>query len=388
MKRPLRVGMLVGSTTTTGGGVPQAVQSLSRALVERGTMEIEVFSLQHDAAQGLDFDGIPLHVAPVLGPRGFSYAPSLLDMLKQRNLDCLHVHGIWMYLSVAAQRWHAMTGRPYIISPHGMLDGWAMRQQRLKKRAARLLYEDAHLGQAACLHALCESERKSIRELGYQPAICVIPNGVDPIPAAVKPPAWRDLFEATDNILLFLGRVTPKKHVLELLHAWNHVAVEAAAQRWKLVVVGPIDAGYNAALSEMLRQHLMSQTVHMAGPAYGVERAAAYRAASAFILPSISEGLPMGALEALSCGLPSLLTPECNLPEAFGADAALRIGTDVDGIARGLSALFRLSDNRRRAMGANGQRLVEERFNWQRSAAQMEEIYRRITASNGHVNAA
>jgi poly(glycerol-phosphate) alpha-glucosyltransferase len=375
MNKRLRIGMLVGSTTSTSGGVPQAVQSLSLALMARDTVEVEIFSLQHDALHGLDFGGIPVHVAPVLGPRGFSFAPSLIDMLTRRGLDCLHVHGLWMYLSLAAQRWHGITGRPYVISPHGMLDPWAMRHQKLKKRAARLIYEDAHLRQAACLHALCEAEEAAIRALGFAVPVSIVPNGVDPIPEETSVPAWH---RPGEKVLLFLGRVTPKKHVLELLEAWSQVADKAAASGWRLVVVGPIDAGYADKLGEMLRP---SPSVHLAGPAYGPERAAAYRHADAFILPSVSEGLPMGALEAMSCGLPSLLTPECNLPEAFAADAALEIGADPAAIANGLETLFAMSEARRAHMGGNGRRLVARRFTWPRAAAGMEEIYRRVTSS-------
>lgn len=388
MSRPLRVGMLVGSTTTTGGGVPQAVQSLSLALLACGNVELEVFSLQHDDQHGLDFDRIPLHVAPVLGPRGFSYAPSLVATLQERNLDCLHVHGIWMYLSVAAQRWHAATGRPYMISPHGMLDGWALSQQRIKKRAARLLYEDAHLGQAACLHALCESEQNSIRALGYRAPVCVIPNGVDPMPRPENPPAWQEPLHPETKNLLFLGRVTRKKHVLELLQAWQSVAEQAAARSWRLVVVGPIDPGYSAALTEFFAAHPGLQSASLAGPAYGAERAAAYHAADAFILPSVSEGLPMGALEALSCGLPSLLTPECNLPEAFAAGAALTISADPAGIAKGLMTLFNMTGPQHEIMNRNGKRLVAEHFTWERSAGLMETAYRQITALRTQAGAA
>jgi len=377
MTRPLRIGMLVGSTTTLGGGVPQAVQSLSRTLAARGNIEIEIFSLAHDPKHGLDFGGLPLHVAPVLGPRGFSYAPSLLDMLLRRDLDCLHVHGIWMYLSLAAQRWHARTGRPYVVSPHGMLDPWAMRHQRLKKRAARLLYEDAHIGQAACLHALCEAERSAIRMLGYAAPIAIVPNGVDPIPLDAS-----DRPGAREKVLLFLGRVTPKKHVLELLEAWSMLKDHRG---WRLAVVGPIDAGYADRLGEILQPIPDAQ---LAGPAYGSGRAAAYRSAHAFVLPSVSEGLPMGALEALSCGLPSLLTPQCNLPEAFAADAAFEIAGDAEALARGLAELFDTPDARLREMGENGRRLIAARFTWPKAAAGIEAIYRRITTSNGNASAA
>jgi hypothetical protein len=236
--------MLAGSATTAFGGVSQAMQSLSRALAARHNVDVEVFSLARDAGDILDFGAIPVHVASVVGPRSFGYAPELLTMLRRRDLDCLHVHGVWMYLSVAARRWHAITGRPYIVSPHGMLDEWAMQSRSLKKRAARLLYEDAHLGSAACLHALCVPEQQSIRRLGFDAPISVVPNGVDRLAEDGPQPAWRTAYGRNARVLLFLGRVTPKKHLAELLEAWRRIAPLAAETGWRLVIVGPPDPGY------------------------------------------------------------------------------------------------------------------------------------------------
>jgi poly(glycerol-phosphate) alpha-glucosyltransferase len=379
MTKRLRVGMLAGSATTAFGGVSQAMQSLSRALAARRNVDVEVFSLARDAGDVLDFGAIPVHVAPVVGPKSFGYAPDLLAMLRRRDLDCLHVHGVWMYLSVAARRWHAITGRPYIVSPHGMLDEWAMQSRSLKKRAARLLFEDAHLGSAACLHALCVPEQQSIRRLGFDAPISVVPNGVDRLAESGPPPAWRTTYGRDTRVLLFLGRVTPKKHLAELLEAWRRIAPLAVDTGWRLVIVGPADPGYGESLKAIIEAGALGSSVELAGPAYGGARAAAYRAADAFILPSISEGQPMGALEALSCGLPALLTPQCNVPEAESAGAAIGISPDPEGIIAGLIRLFNLSPAARRAMGENGRELVAERFDWNAAAAAFEDIYWRVT---------
>jgi poly(glycerol-phosphate) alpha-glucosyltransferase len=90
----------------------------------------------------------------------------------------------------------------------------------------------------------------------------------------------------------------------------------------------------------------------------------------------------MSVLEAWSYRLPVLMTDECNLPEGFAANAALRIGTDVDSIAEGLRELFSLptTDNGQPTtslayLGDNGVQLVSERFTWQMIAAQMKEVY-------------
>ena len=83
----------------------------------------------------------------------------------------------------------------------------------------------------------------------------------------------------------------------------------------------------------------------------------------------------MSVLEAWSYGLPVLMTDHCNIPEGFAADAALRIGTDVESIARGLSGLFQASASGLQTLGDNGRALVERQFTWDQVAAQMKKVY-------------
>jgi len=110
------------------------------------------------------------------------------------------------------------------------------------------------------------------------------------------------------------------------------------------------------------------------GPQFHDEKAACYRACDAFILPSLSEGLPLVVLEAWAHAKPVLVTDACNLPEAFAARAGLRIGPDPDGIARGLIELMSLSDAARAELGANGRALVVERFSWGEIGGQLVQV--------------
>ncbi len=83
----------------------------------------------------------------------------------------------------------------------------------------------------------------------------------------------------------------------------------------------------------------------------------------------------MSVLEAWSYGLPVVMTPECNLPEGFAADAAIRIGTGAESVAEGLDTLFSMNVSDLKAMGTKGTALVRERFTWKTVAAQMREVY-------------
>jgi poly(glycerol-phosphate) alpha-glucosyltransferase len=376
---PMRVGMVVASITDAGGGVTEALRSLTRAVHRPPVSAVDVFTLSGPAEDGLaDWGGAGLHHHAVRGPASFSYAPALNRSLGDHPIDLLHLHGLWMYPSVATRRWRAATGRPLVISPHGMLDAWALANSGWKKRIARRLYEDDNLRRAACVHALCEAELLAIRRCGLTGPICLIPNGVDLAPATPPPPPpWRQALPRQVRVALYLGRLHPKKGVAELLRAW-HLATAGGrdGETWRLAVAGPGPAEYVALLQDEIAGLGLAGKVWLIGPQFGEAKAASLAAADAFILPSLSEGLPMAALEAWSWRLPALLTPHCNLPEGFAAGAALRIEAGPQGVAAGLRALFALSDDQRRAMGRRGRDLVAARFTWPRVAAEFDAVYR------------
>lgn len=376
---PLQIGMMIGSTANAGGGVAIALHSLTCALQQRQGISVDVFSIASaDVIDGGNWAGARLHHHGVRGPSSFAYAPMLSRSLRSSGIDLLHLHGLWMYCSVATRRWGARSGKPCVISPHGMLDPWALANSGWKKRIARRLYEDANLRRAACLHALCEPERQAIRDCGLNGPICVIPNGVDLNPEVPAEPAdWRRELPPDARVLLYLGRLHPKKRALELIQGW-HLAqtTDPDAAAWHLVIAGPGPAHYVEQLQRQIVQLGLGERVRLIGPQYDGAKAAAFAAADAFVLPSLSEGMPYAVLEAWAAGLPALITPQCNLPEGFAAGAALQIEPNPEAIAAGLRSLFALPSESRRAIGRRGRELVAVRFTWANVAAEFEAVYR------------
>jgi poly(glycerol-phosphate) alpha-glucosyltransferase len=361
----VRIGFVTPFLSRSGGGVFSSVQRLAQVLA--AGHEVRVFGLDaHAESEDLaSWKPILIDAFPARGPRTFGYSPELGAAVREAPLDVVHSHGLWMYPSVAAHR----SRKPCLISPHGMLDPWALALSRWKKKLAGAVFQNAHLRDAACLHALCQSEADSMRAYGLRNPICIIPNGMDLPEPGDEPASYAGEIPPEAKVLFYLGRLHPKKNLPALLQAWA-----AADAGWHLVIAGWDQAGHESAL-EKLTAELGLGRVHFAGPQFGAAKDAAYRRADAFILPSLSEGLPMVILEAWAHGKPVLMTDECNLPEGFVARAAIRIGTGSDSISSGLRELTALSQDERHAMGTRGRNLVERRFAWPTIARSFQAVY-------------
>ncbi|MFM9102496.1 MAG: glycosyltransferase, partial [Cyanobium sp.] len=154
-------------------------------------------------------------------------------------------------------------------------------------------------------------------------------------------------------------------------------AVAAAAERagWWLALGGYGDQGALARRVAAAQARGELQRLRLCGPVFGADKAAVLAAASAFVLPSFSEGLPMAALEAMAHGLPCLLSAACNLPEAFAAGAALPAEPNPAPLAAALEQLFALSPAERAAMAAAGRAHVAAHYSWPQVAEHTRQLY-------------
>ncbi len=374
----MSMGFVIASVSRRAGGLFESVRRLAQSLHEQ-SCRILVFANQDEFTAADHAAWHPLEPAtfPVLGPWQFGYSPGLRAALRGADVDILNVHGIWMYPSVAGLAWARQWDRPLVIHAHGMLDPWAVRHHRWRKRLAGWAYENAHLRRASCLRALCPAEAEAMRQFGLTNPICVIPNGID-LPGAwpTKPPPWEGKIAPGRRVLLYLGRIHPKKGLPHLLRAWQELRREdpKATADWAMGIAGWDQGGHEAELQAAARELGIAGDVIFLGPRFEEDKAACFAHAEAFVLPSFSEGLPMAVLEAWAYGLPVVMTPQCNLPEGFAAGAAISVNAEARDTARGLRELFRLTDGARQEMGRRGKELVAQRFTWPRIAGQMLEV--------------
>ena len=389
---------LTQAVSTSGGGISEVVRALSMAQQDAGD-EPRVLSVEDDGEAISPWpEGSPDFLSSCHLP-GMIVLQDLDQRLDQINPQVLHTHGLWTYLSIGVPRWARKHDRPYIVSPHGMMDAWALDNSRLKKKVAIALYERRHLRGAACLHALCRSEADSIRAFGLKNPIATIPNGIS-IPEKKTAEHRQQTSDGDKKLLLFLGRVHPKKGLENALRAWAKIRGRESGVRgqeeWQFVIAGWDQGGHEAKLKQLCEElglsfadvpgkqflsleassgQLSGFSVVFVGPLFGELKAQLLERASVFILPSFSEGLPMSVLEAWAYELPVVMTDYCNLPEGFSADAAIHIDTEVESMSAGMIKIIECSEAELKDMGFNGLNLVKEKFTWPTIAAQMKELY-------------
>lgn len=333
----MRIGLLTASASRAGGGVFEAVVRQAALIRDSGGEPI-VFALADPDAE---FDRVrfgPTEVRhfAVRGPRQVGYAPGLVAALIAARLDLLHLHGIWMYPSRAGERWARATGRPYMVSPHGMLDPWITARGRWKKMLARRGYERASWARAAALHALTQAEAADIaRETGRGDAL-VIPNAAPPVEACDGPRSG----------MLYLGRIHPKKNIEALVAAWASTPTAGET----LTIAGWGEPAHERSVAAAAGA--AGPSVRFVGPVHGAPKQHLLRAARWLVLPSWSEGLPMVVLEGWAAGTPTVMTAECHLPDGFAAGAALRCGHSVEAIGAGLREAWADTEWRRRSAAA------------------------------------
>jgi glycosyltransferase involved in cell wall biosynthesis len=312
-KSALRILHVARSVEPRSGGTYEGARCLAHSQIAAGhtveTVTLDAPGLIH-AMPG------PVHL---LGPGAGAYGRTtaldhwLMDHL--RRFDVVVVHGLWQYHGFATRRACRRASVPYAVFPHGMLDPWFKHTYPLKHLKKWLYWpwgEYRVLRDAGAVLFTAEEERLAARTSFwlYRANEEVVGFGTEPPPddAATQQAAFLARFPelAGRRLLLFLGRVHPKKGVDTLMRAFA-----AHGGDLHLVMAGPDPDGLRSALEAEAGK--ASARITWTGMLQGAEKWGVLRCADAFILPSHQENFGVAVVEALACGVPVLISRRVNI---------------------------------------------------------------------------
>ena len=377
----MRLLHIIGTISPEAGGPTESVKSL----LTYGPPDYrgEVVSLDPPDSPFLKDLPFTVHA---LGPTtsAFGFSPHLRPwlMANRDRFDGVVINGLWQYVGFAA--WRTFHGRlPYVVFTHGMLDPyfkhrfplkhakkwvyWALAEYWILRGAYRVLFttdaEERLAKQSFWLH----------RWQGF-----VVPYGAtgsneDP---EMEREAFLECCPALRGrrFLLFLGRIHRKKGCDLLINAFAVVA--ALDPDLQLVMAGPDQQRWAAALKQRCAQLGIADRVHWPGMLKGAVKWGAFRTCDAFVLPSHQENFGIAVAEAMSCSRAVLLSDKVNIAEEIAADGGGFMESDTHaGTVALLSRWIELTPEARLAMGQQARRIFQVRYDMRRNATRIIRLF-------------
>lgn len=244
-------------------------------------------------------------------PRHFSVSwPLALWLWRNvRRFDLVEIHEVFAFPTVAGWLISKYRKVPFIIHPHGSLEPCDMRKHArakclLRPALKRMLHD------AAAVWMTADREAQSLAHLDGPYRTVVSPLPV-PAPTCI---GSRDDFrrryglDEHDRVVLFLGRLDPKKGLPRLVEAFE--ATRDRLESARLVVAGGGDGPFVEQVRCRVGSSRHAASIQLVGFLSGQEKADALAGADLFCLHSDRENFGITPIEALHHGTPVLLSDE------------------------------------------------------------------------------
>ena len=301
-------------------------------------------------------DGSILDQVKIYGKALRDFSAALLR--HPRSVVHLHVsqRTFWAQAPFAAAALAAR--RPLIVQLHG--GGFGGQATPLLERAA-------------CVLVACDAQRVWVKSVAKNAHVVAVPP-----PVAVRGVAPG----ARPNVVLFLGRLEAAKGIYDLLDAL--AGVRAAVPDVRLVCAGDGDRAGVARYAERLG---IADAVKFTGWVGPSGKRALLETAAAFALPSYDEALPASLVEAMSAGVPPIVSSVGGIPEVVqdGVSGMLVAPGDRANLERRLKRLL-LDRPLAARLGGAARESARLRFSPERALPRLEAVYAAagVAASSPH----
>jgi glycosyltransferase involved in cell wall biosynthesis len=367
----LRVLHVVPNVSLKQGGPARSVLAMIEALRRVEGLHVSLAAASSD--EPVD------HPLQISGRWSFISAASK-QVLKQaiQQAQLVELHSLWNGVISYAGKAARLMKKPYIYTPHGMLDPYCLRSRSWLKKIWSVTGEERNIAGARGFHVLSEEEKSGI--LQVRPYLSdrefvISPNGVDLQNAGSTAGVMSSKFPETlgRKVLLFLGRLDVIKGLELPIQA---IASMEPHLRPMILLVGP-DFGDEARLKQMIVTLGVAPWVIFAGPIYGNDRFSLLAEADLVGLTSHYECNSVTATEALAVGGAVLATEGSSLRHAAQAGAAKVVPRTAEAYAKALQELLH-DDQQLHNLRQSARLYAQRQLNWDRLVVPLVELYRKI----------
>lgn len=346
------------------GGVVRAVLDLTESLAKTGN-DVTLMATAGDDMPPKE-SGVQSMLTGPFDRAPIRFSHSRLHDLETyiKQADIVHLHTPWEPANIQLANIARLNNIPYIVSVHGMLDNWCMKQRGLKKRLYLRIGGRKFLQKAAAIHCTAEAEVTQVKRWTPRGNHVVIPLVFDPSdylnpPPTSDPDKYWPPRKGDRPIVLFLSRIHEKKGIEKLLHAASQV-IESNPVRF--IIAGCGEQEYERSLRQLTTKLNLDEYVEFVGFVEGDRKTALLRATDIFALPTSQENFGLVFPEAMACGVPVITTKGVDIwPELEESGGAIIINGSVNQLATSITKLLNDSSTRL-SMGNAAKKWVQDSF--------------------------
>jgi glycosyltransferase involved in cell wall biosynthesis len=354
----------------TSGGTTKSVSNFATA-TGADILSFTLESLIPSARHGKGVTHIPLPDSLAGRLYGFPVWHQIRRATQlARSYDVIICHMLFRFHN----EWVTRLGIPYFIVPHGSLDPYVFGYRRLRKEIWLSTIGARTFQRAeAVIFATQREQQKAFRGIGSDKAkvICW------PVPGDVgegldRAEVRRRLGIAeNDKVVLFMGRLHSMKRPVETIETF----AQADQRGMHLVIVGP-EEQYTVRELQSAVTKCGTRNVHIQGPVFGDAKWDLYRAADCYISLSARENYGYTVAEAMSAGLPVILSPGNDLGhELVGQECGWMLGTDErEEAVHAIRSFGDLNPEALKRMGERGKRWITANASFDRFQSQLLEL--------------
>lgn len=345
--------LYTGTLDVNAGGPAMSTYFTLYGLKQLG-IDAEIIMYPLSRAGKLRGDEVQVYYAHAPWEHKMAFSPRLKgEIEKLGDYDIYHAQGVWQYPTYALADVAKKKGRPYLITPRGMLYPQDIQKSNtfFKKLSLKWRLLD-DLNKAACVHVTCKDEMMYCRALGVTSPIAIIPN-----PIEIKD--YKECKKDSIFRLGYLGRLSPRKNVESLIYAFAEL--KNKMKDAELLVIGGGDEAYEKFLKNEVRR-LNLHNVYFTGFLSGKEKNEAIASLSVLAMPSEFENLGNVILEGLIRRIPCIATKGAPWEELETFNCGWWIDYSQAAITEAVYSAFQTSENDLKIMGDNGRRLIEKNY--------------------------
>ncbi len=365
----MRILQTISGMSVSSGGPSTCTRDLLDGLESIQTNTVDLLTFTSPRGDNLGKDSRWLIEVTDDRRTPLQISSNFKQALFQSEYDLYHCNALWMYCNHLTCRYARHIGKPYVLSPHGMLYPTALAIKSWKKKPMLWTWFNRDIHRASCIHATCEDEMRYCRQFGYKGPIAVIPNPVV-IPKCVS------MKETIDPHLTigYLGRLDPIKKVENLLKG-AALALKKGCRSFTIEIMGSGSPEYEQFLRNEISRIGLNDMVRFVGFVSGLDKYDRLHRLRALFVPSLQENFGMIVPEALICGTPvyaSLGTPWSELEQN---NCGWWRDNSPETIAEVICELMSLDEEALLAKGYNGRMLIEEKYEQHKVAGMMLDLY-------------